>query len=73
MITPKFVYLHPSHAEEMKYKSNARKSKYISVDHLEAWIINNRLSVNPLPFDTAAVAQKAVYDDLEALLKKENP
>lgn len=70
MTTPKFVHIHPTHAEEWRFPSQARPNKYISVAYLAAWIINNRLNPNPLPFDKQTIAQNEVYAELEALINE---
>lgn len=69
-MTP-IIYVHKTHAEEFRYSSVARKNKYISVEYVQAWIDNNRLNNNPLPFDKQTVAQNEVYTNLEALINTE--
>ena len=65
MTTPKFVHLNPYTAEEFRFPSQARANKYISVAHIDAWIINNRLDQHPSPFDKQTIAQNEVYLQLE--------
>lgn len=69
-MVPKFIHINKYNAEEWRFPSTARPNKYVSVAYIQAWIINNRLNTNPLPYDKTTIAQNEVYSQLEALINE---
>lgn len=68
----KFVFLNKEHVDDFKYSSRARSQKFVSVEYLNAWIANHRLSENPLPMEKTAIAQNEILDALVDLISETN-
>lgn len=66
----KFAFLNKEHVQDFKFQSRARSQKFISVDYLNAWIANRRLSTNPLPMEKTAIAQNEILDDLSGAINE---
>jgi len=66
----KFVFLNKEHVNDFKYSSRARSQKFVSVEYLNAWIANHRLSTNPLPMDKTTIAQNEILDALSGSINE---